>query len=257
MRYALRVRSRVVLIFATVLAAACATGAVPPPVTPARPVPAAAATEGAPRALSTGVSWVARAAEYHAIVRQVYGQALAAVTAASRARTAGRWAVILDADETVISNLTYQMERERAGLVYSAESWHAWVGRKAAAPLPGAKAFLDGVRALGGTIVIVTNRLASECDDTRAVFAAHALVYDGMLCRAEGTPSDKNPRFAAVAAGTWPGAAGPLDVVAWVGDNILDFPGLSQAVRAGGDAAFGDFGRRFFALPNPMYGSWQ
>ena len=128
---------------------------------------------------------------------------------------------------------------------------------KAATPLPGAKAFLDAVHGLGGRIVIVTNRLASECDDTRAVFAAHALVYDAMLCRAEGTPSDKNPRFAAVASGTWPGASGPLEVVAWIGDNILDFPNLAQTARGGGDAAFADFGRRFFALPNPMYGSWQ
>lgn len=239
---------RVASVLLLSLATACVSGGARPPATP---------SPSAPRALSTGVAWVERSAEYHAIVQQVYGQAMGAVSAAARGRTAGTWAVILDADETVISNLTYQMERERAGLAYSTESWHVWVGRKAATPLPGAKAFLDGVRALGGKIAIVTNRLASECDDTRAVFAAHALVYDAMLCRQDGTPSDKNPRFAAVAAGTWPGASGPLEVVAWVGDNILDFPNLSQATKTGGDGAFTEFGRRFFALPNPMYGSWQ
>ena len=30
----------------------------------------------------------------------------------------------------------------------------------------------------------------------------------------------------------------------------------SQAVRDQGDAAFAEFGKRFFVFPNPMYGSW-
>ena len=45
--------------------------------------------------------------------------------------------------------------------------------------------------------------------------------------------------------------------MAFVGDNIQDFPGLSQAIRKQGDEAFADFGARFFVLPNPMYGSWE
>jgi predicted secreted acid phosphatase len=47
-----------------------------------------------------------------------------------------------------------------------------------------------------------------------------------------------------------------LTVVAWVGDNIQDFPRLTQASR-NDPAAFADFGRRYFVLPNPMYGSWE
>ena len=42
-----------------------------------------------------------------------------------------------------------------------------------------------------------------------------------------------------------------------MGDNILDFPGAGQFFRNQGDAAFVDFGVRWFILPNPMYGSWQ
>ncbi len=165
--------------------------------------------------------------------------------------------MILDADETVISNVTYQLERARAGLPYSTESWSAWVRRREATPLPGAAAFLARVRALGGRIAIVTNRLQSDCADTEAVFKAHALAYDAMLCRPNDGPSDKNPRFDAVAAGRTPAGAPRVDVVAFVGDNILDFPGLSQAVKAQGDPAFLEFGVRFFLIPNPMYGSWQ
>jgi predicted secreted acid phosphatase len=45
--------------------------------------------------------------------------------------------------------------------------------------------------------------------------------------------------------------------VAFLGDNIRDFPGLGQSVREQPDQAFAAFGTRFFLLPNPMYGSWE
>jgi predicted secreted acid phosphatase len=60
-----------------------------------------------------------------------------------------------------------------------------------------------------------------------------------------------------VAQGTTPAGLPPLEIVAFVGDNILDFPGLSQAIMKKGDEAFADFGVRFFVLPNPIYGSWN
>ncbi len=235
----------VVLALATTVAA-CAS-------TPTRPVAAVPSTP----TLSNGVAWVQKSAEYHALILQAYRYATERVEAAVAGRQAGSWAVVLDADETVISNLVYQVERERLGLAYSTESWAAWVKRREAIPLPGAATFLSRVRALGGHVAIVTNRLESECADTEAVFVRHQLAFDVILCRPDGSPSDKNPRFARVAAGTWPGARGPATVVAFVGDNILDFPAVSQGIRSQGDGAFSAFGREFFVMPNPMYGSWQ
>lgn len=216
---------------------------------PAVPPPAAPSV--------TYTSWVTRSAEFGALTRQVYTQAAAVVTRAAAGRTRGTWAVILDADETVISNLTYQLERERQGLGFTAPSWNAWTRRREATAIPGAKAFLDSVRALGGRIAIVTNRLESECADTQANFAQLALPWDLFLCRPDGGPSDKNPRFAAVAGGAGLTPPRPVEVVAWLGDNILDFPALDQSLVRQGDAAFTAFGARFFLLPNPMYGSWQ
>ena len=227
----------------------------------AAPLPAGPGTTPAPataaRAEPDSIRWVRDAAEYRAAVVQTYRLATALVEREAAGRAPGSWAVVLDADETVISNLTYQAERAQAGLGYSTESWAAWVRRREATPLPGAAAFLTRVRALGGRIAIVTNRLGSECDDTIAVFTRDRLVYDAMLCRPNGSPSDKNPRFEAVRSGTAPGLAGPVEVVAFVGDNIQDFPGLSQKVKEAGEAGFAAFGTRFFVVPNPMYGSWQ
>jgi 5'-nucleotidase (lipoprotein e(P4) family) len=203
------------------------------------------------------IQWIRKSAEHQALFLQVYGLATARVEQAARSRPTGTWAVVLDADETVISNLEYQAERGRQGLGFTQESWAAWTARREATPLPGAPAFLNRIRALGGRIAIVTNRLVSECPDTEAVFRAHALPYDVMLCKPDKGPSDKNPRFDAVTNGTTPAGLPPLDIVAFLGDNIHDFPGMSQAVRQRGPEAFAEFGVRFFVLPNPMYGSWQ
>ena len=229
------------------------------PVTTPAPPPAASPAPAARTAsavtLPNDIKWVQRSAEYYAATIKTYRDATARVEQQAATRKAGTWAVILDADETVISNLQYQIERIGQG--YSPESWAAWVHRKEAIPLPGAAAFLARVRQLGGQIAIVTNRLDSECEDTRAVFRTHQLPFDAMLCRADKAPSDKNPRFESIAMGKTPAGQTPLDVVAFVGDNILDFPGLTQAIRQGGDAAFSEFGVRFFLVPNPMYGSWE
>jgi 5'-nucleotidase (lipoprotein e(P4) family) len=200
---------------------------------------------------------VRSSAEHRALFLQGYRAATAHVERAASSLERGAWAVIVDADETVIDNSLYQVEREQQGLGFTRESWHEWTERREAVPLPGAKGFLERVRALGGRIAIVTNRRVSECPDTEAVFQAHGLVYDVILCRPDDGPGDKGPRVEAVTSGTTPAGLPPLEVVAVLGDNIRDFPGQSQALRAEGEEAFADFGVRFFVFPNPMYGSWE
>ena len=243
------------LVLAVALAISCRTAAPAGP--PAAPAPAPPATAAPAARVPEAVRWSIDSAEHRALFLEVYRAATAHVEREAAARTAGSWAVILDADETTIDNSAYQRERALAGRPFDAASWRAWCARREAVPLPGAAAFLARVRALGGKIAIVTNRTASECPDTEAVFQAHGLVYDAMLCKAEGGPSDKNPRFEAVARGTTPAGLPPLDVVAFVGDNIQDFPDLGQDIREQGDDAFAPFGMRYFLLPNPMYGSWE
>lgn len=241
---------RLLSVVLLLLSVSCATNPTPgvsPPALPAQPAPPA----------SEAIRWVRDSAEYHAALYQVYRLATTRVEQAVAKRPAGSWAVILDADETVVNNSLYQLERSKLGLGFTAESWNAWVKRREATPLPGAASFLNRVRALGGRIAIVTNRLESECADTRAVFDAFKLAYDAMLCRPDGSPSDKNPRFAAVAEGRSPASTSPLDIVAVLGDNIMDFPAFSQKSKEQGAPAFADFGVRYFLVPNPMYGSWQ
>jgi 5'-nucleotidase (lipoprotein e(P4) family) len=240
-------------------AAPTATAAAPqPPATvPAQPIAPATAAAARPLAVPEAIRWARQSAEHRAVYLQVFRMATARVEQEATHRSSGSWAVVLDADETVIDNSTYQLERARLGLPFDGASWQAWTARREATALPGAGAFLARVRELGGKVAIVTNRTQSECPDTEAVFKTLALVYDAMLCKPDGGPSDKNPRFEAVARGTTAAGLPPLEVVAFVGDNIQDFPRLDQTVRKADEAAFAEFGGRFFVLPNAMYGSWE
>ena len=252
---------RKIALLLLLISAACRSAApAAPPATPATPKVAAApspAPSASPR-LPTSVRWVQRAAEYRASCVQTFRLATAHVERAAAGRAAGTWGIVSDGDDTLISNVQYEAERAGEGLYgqpFDAQAWTAWVRRREATAMPGAVTFLRRVHELGGRVAIVTNRAAHECDDTRANFAAQGLAIDVMLCR-EGEASDKGPRFERVRSGEAFGS-GPVDVVAFLGDNIRDFPGGSQDLRKKGEDAFADFGARYFILPNPLYGSWE
>src|SRR4051812_26866701 len=239
-------RARVVVGFA-VLLGACAQGQAALS-TPAGPLVA-------PRQLPNDIRWFRSAAEYRALTRQAYHNASDRLPELARGLAPQSWAVILDADETVLDNSEYQRRRYMLDSGYTEATWAAWVNERAAPAVPGAPEFTRLVHTLGGRIAIVTNRADSLCAATRANLQTAGIETDLVLCQTPG-PSDKNPRFQKVQNGTAVAGVPPLAVVAWVGDNILDFPAMTQAAR-NDPRALDAFGRKFFVLPNPMYGSWQ
>jgi 5'-nucleotidase (lipoprotein e(P4) family) len=227
------------------------------PSTAAEPAEAPAASPAASAGcdMSHATHWVRDSAEHDAAFRQTFALATLALEAQVQSFEPGKWAVALDGDETVIDNSQYQKEREAECKGFSGESWRAWVLRREARPLPGAQAFLQRVKELGGTIAIVTNRDIEVCPATMENFKALDLPFDLMLCRTD--TSEKEHRWRSVENGTASPAVPPLKIVMWLGDNIGDFPDLDQSLRDQGAEAFRNFGTRFFVLPNPMYGSWQ
>lgn len=242
------------VLLAVLLSAGCASVTAPAP-TPAPSTPpqeTAAATPSVPEA----VLWTATAAEHRAAYLQAFRQAAVVLEQLVEGRRPYTWAVSLDADETVLSNVRYEIERASQGLGFDAASWAEWVHREEAAALPGARDFLETVRRLGGHIAIVTNRSESLCPPTAANLRAQRLPYDVVLCKPDDGPSDKTPRWKAVQEGTASQQLPPLELVMWIGDNIHDFPGGSQEWAGGSEDAVRWFGERFFVLPNPMYGSW-
>ncbi|HEY0995218.1 MAG TPA: HAD family acid phosphatase [Gemmatimonadaceae bacterium] len=232
------------------------TVAAPPAATTpaAAPAPAAAALTDSARSLllPPSIRWTVLSAEHRAAYLQAYREATRRVNQLAAGKRRGRWAVILDADETVLDNSPHELELARANATYNPRNWAEWVGKAAAPALPGAAAFIERVHALGGRVVIVTNRAEPLCPDTRENFRKLGIAVDAVLCGS----GDKNPRFQSVSRGS--AGIPAAEVVMWVGDNIQDFPALQQReVRTAPASAYAEFGNRFIILPNPMYGSWD
>ncbi len=206
--------------------------------------------------LGFDLRWYQRSAERRALTAQAFTLATAKVMARVAANAPANWGVVLDIDETTLNNSAYQRARAELGLGYSPASWTEWVNKRAATPIDGALAFTKKVKQLGGRVVFVTNRMAAnECTQTEDNLATTGFTYDAILCRTAA--SEKNTRFGMVANGTAKPGMPALEVVAFVGDNIQDFPVLTQEVRTQPESAFSSFGENLFLLPNPMYGSWE
>lgn len=254
-------------IFVLTLAAAGAVSAQRPPALPA----------GQLHQLNS-VLWMQRSPEYALLARSVFASAQAALPAAlaqpgSAAAeqspvppTAGA-AVIVDLDETMLDNSPFQAWLVRSGAPYRPQDWDAWVAQKSAQAIPGAVEFAKAVTAMPNTTIFyVSNR---ECKG-QGTCAAKQATMENM--RALGFPradeesaflfkgEDADPRGDKVARRSRIGRE--YRIVMLVGDDMRDFVAKEDAdLLARRDPALlaraADLiGRRWFILPNAMYGSW-
>ena len=214
--------------------------------------------------------WMQTSAEYKAITREVYGIAARTLDEAIANKT---WtaateqsaldpsmppAVILDLDETVLDTSGHQTQLIRGGLPYSEEHWHNWAMHDASNVIEPARDFLLEAQKRGVAIFYITNRLQSEAEPLRASLARLGLplTNDSLLVRGareEWKTSDKTPRRAFVAS--------HYRVIMLFGDDLNDFAPAAGKSFADRDAIVrahaADWGRKWFALPNPVYGSWE
>ncbi len=201
------------------------------------------------------IHWFRNAAEMRGIYLEVYRAASDQLEKLAAGAAPQTWAVILDADETIIDNSTEEKRTADAHETFSDTAWARWVRLEAAPALPGAVAFTRLVHQLGGRVVIVTNRSDAFCDATRRNIQKDSIDADEVLCVTSS--GDKNIRFLAVQNGIAPSTLPALKVLMWLGDNIEDFPNKRQSLHDRAELDYSDFGRIYFLLPNPMYGSWE
>ncbi|MDP8237146.1 MAG: HAD family acid phosphatase, partial [Candidatus Erginobacter occultus] len=143
------------------------------------PVPGSAETVTLPN----DISWVYAADTYRGSVQQAYLNAINRVKVLAEGKKPGTWCVVLDADETIISNVQFQAEQAAKGEGYSRDAWNAWCQRMEATALPGAIEFLTEVRNLGGKIIIVTNRQAPLGEPTVKNLEKVGIPFDVCLLR--------------------------------------------------------------------------
>ena len=176
-------------------------------------------------------------------------------------------AVIVDIDETMLDNSDYQGYLLRSAAPWTVASWEDWVSLGQARAVPGAVEFANAVVKAGVAIFYVSNR---EClrpghcpgklatmENMKKLGFPHADKSTVFMFRKEKPDwyGDKVSRRAAIAA--------RYRIVMLVGDDMQDFMAASDLRRyrdhdAGIAAVVNkNLGRRWFILPNPMYGSWE
>lgn len=217
------------------------------------------------------VLWMQGSAEYHALALNTYAQATKAIAPALADKTwsaaleqIGTYtalppAIIVDIDETILDNLPFQAQLIKDGKPFNQKDWEQWTQRASAVPLPGAKAFLDAAQAQGVTIFYVTNREATQEQDTRENLLKQQLPLrtdiDVVLTKNENgwNSSDKSSRRTYIVRN--------FRVIALVGDDFGDFSsgakGKPQDRVELAKTYESLWGKKWFLLPNPVYGSWE
>jgi len=227
--------------------------------------------------------WIQNAAEYQALSRQVYQAATDALPALLADPS---WsalpeqddaeglppAVILDVDETVVSNIEFQMSYEHP---FTNLKMHLFNEANTALPIAGVVDFVAFARASGVTVFFVTNRPCEllegdpdPCPQKRSTIQDLAEI---------GIAADKDHTFLS-SEQDWNReksvrrrhVAKTHRILMLFGDDLGDFlpcvrkkiyaPCTESASAAGRQQMVDDheryWGRGWFVLPNPMYGSW-
>jgi len=218
------------------------------------PLPVSAGTVTLPN----DIAWAMTADTYRACCQQAYLNAINRLRVLAEGKEPGTWCVVMDADETVISNVQFQAEQAAKGEGYSRDAWNAWCERMDATAIPGAIEFLSAVRELGGKIIIVTNRQAPLNEPTVKNLEKVKIPFDLCLTR-EGPYKDdraKDQRRSDIEKGTLKGLPlgkrmPPLEIIMLGGDQTHDlYEGKTfEEVKD-------RFGSDLIIIPNPMYGDW-
>lgn len=172
-------------------------------------------------------------------------------------------AVVLDIDETSVLNLGFEADAA-TGVPYDQARWDAWEasGGRAVAPVPGVLDMAKAAQAEHVAIVFNSNRSAAHADQTTAMLTGlglgPALHGDTLWLQGDAgsTGGGKDARRWAIAK--------KYCVIAMAGDQLGDFSDLFNApgqsfdqrrASAGGRYASVLWGRGWFMLPNPVYGT--
>lgn len=134
--------------------------------------------------------------------------------------------------------------------------WSRWCGLAQSDEIPGAVDCINNAKNKGLEIFYVANRQQEnniDCviDNLNKLNLPYADKKHVLL---PSKSFDKEDRFKAIEK--------DYDIIAYVGDNIADFPiearGKSLEERNElVDLYREEFGRKFICLPNPMYGEWE
>jgi len=222
------------------------------------------------------ILWMQNSAEYQAVTRQAYAaavnqidKALADTDATALNETTGnsalkKPAVILDVDETVLRNTPYGAWTIRHQKSWNQQDWLEWCQLEAAEPVPGVVDYIQTAMVKGVHIIYLTNR-----SDKVATATRNNLVSEGLLSDPEKVTlyfKEDEERLGGKYRETGKifrrkQVEKEYRVIQMFGDSLGDFVGNGHLSVIDRRALVNDnqsrWGRSWFMLPNPEYGSWK
>ncbi len=231
-----------------------------------------------------GIVWVRDAAEFDAIAMQVYRAASDDLprliadkswTAMPGQKRYGELppAIILDVDETLVSNVGFQENLEPPFAHSKLDDWNA---NNRATAVPGARKFVKLAREHGVELFFVTNRPCKRKPGISDPCPQQAVTVQDLV--EAGIPADSDHLMMANETPAWDREkvirrnliAQDYRIIMLIGDDLGDFiPCVRKKVyKPCTEAATADsrqrktdlfhryWGAGWYVLPNPMHGSW-
>ena len=202
-----------------------------------------------------GTLWYQNAAEVDALYQQGYNVATNKLKELLKQPTEKPYSIVLDIDETVLSNIPFQVKMIKDGTAFNPKLWDEWVQKAEATPVAGAKEFLQFADKNKVQIYYISDRTDAQVDATIKNLEAQGLPVQGrdhLMFKKEGDKSKEGRRQEVLKH---------TNLVMLFGDNLVDFAEFSTKSEADRDKMFeqlkAEFGDKFIIFPNPMYGSWE
>lgn len=202
-----------------------------------------------------GALWYQNAAEVDALYQQGYNVATNKLKELLKQPTNKPYSIVLDIDETVLSNIPFQVKMVKDGTAFNPKLWDEWVQKAEATPVAGAKEFLQFADKNKVQIYYISDRTDAQVDATIKNLEAQGLPVQGrdhLMFKKEGDKSKEGRRQEVLKH---------TNLVMLFGDNLVDFAEFSTKSEADRDKMFeqlkAEFGDKFIIFPNPMYGSWE
>ena len=202
-----------------------------------------------------GSLWYQNAAEVDALYQQGYNVATNKLKELLKQPTNKPYSIVLDIDETVLSNIPFQVKMIKDGTAFNPKLWDEWVQKAEAKPVAGAKEFLQFADKNKVQIYYISDRTDAQVDATIKNLEAQGLPVQGrdhLMFKKEGDKSKEGRRQEVLKH---------TNLVMLFGDNLVDFAEFSTKSEEDRDKMFeqlkAEFGDKFIIFPNPMYGSWE
>ena len=221
----------------------------------------------------SATKWVHKAAEYDALTSLVYRTAADHLdlayqdsywTASLQQEQDQEFqnlppAVILDVDETALDNSPFQLRMIEQNSSFDIETWNKWVREVSAEAVPGALAFARYAAEKGIVVFYLTNREHQVEEPTRKNLEQQGFPIadsiDVLLTKNE------RPSWTSAKANRRAYIANRYRVLMIIGDDLNDFLSAKNISAANRDELVENhedmWGKKWFILPNPVYGSWQ